>query len=218
MSKNKRIIESWQANAEAWIDSVQNNKIQSRITTTNEAIINTILDFNPNHVLDLGCGEGWLCRELSEKGINTVGIDGSEPLIEEAKQKHHGQYYCQTYEEFINEPLVTEKFDVIVFNFALLAKQIQPLLSTCKNLLTENGVIIIQTVHPFSFGHPYVNHWKEEDYAKMGEGYKMAMPWYFRTISGWVEELNNAHLTLVDLHEPIDYEQLKPQSLIIVCR
>ena len=38
-------------------------------------------------VLDLGCGEGYLSRELVRKGAHVIGIDISEKLIEIAKEK-----------------------------------------------------------------------------------------------------------------------------------
>ncbi|MGM8215093.1 class I SAM-dependent methyltransferase [Bacillaceae bacterium W0354] len=125
MSKNSRIIESWNANAEAWIQTVQNKKIESREKTTNEAIINAISDYQPHNMLDMGCGEGWLCRAIYEKGIRTVGIDGSQQLIDEAN-KYDGTYYCLTYEQFKENPrFLNEMFDVIVFNFSLLKKKLK---------------------------------------------------------------------------------------------
>ncbi|MEP7154069.1 MAG: class I SAM-dependent methyltransferase [Nitrospira sp.] len=34
-------------------------------------------------MLDLGCGEGWLARELSARQIDDVGLDATAQLIEE---------------------------------------------------------------------------------------------------------------------------------------
>ncbi len=38
-------------------------------------------------ILDLGCGQGELCRELAEKGAQVVGIDSSKKLIDIAKKR-----------------------------------------------------------------------------------------------------------------------------------
>lgn len=219
MSKNERIIESWLANADAWIDTIQYQLIKSRENVTNKAIVNEVQSLYPTRVLDMGCGEGWLCRKLADEGINTVGIDGSPPLIKEAKRLHDGEYYEMTYEEFTDQPKpFSYTFDVAVFNFSLLAKEIDSLLLSVKDVLSSKGHLVIQTLHPFNFGHPYVNHWKEENYEKMRAGYKKSMPWYFRTMSGWKNVLNDAGLTIVDLVEPINSETLKPESLILVCQ
>src|SRR5690625_103533 len=220
MSKNERIIESCNANAESWIDTIQNQLIKSRVNSTNEAIVSTLKNLYPTRVLDMGCGEGWLSRTLENEGINTVGVDGSLTLIEEAKRSHNdGEYYHMTYEEFVDQPKpFSYTFDVAVFNFSLLAKEIEPLLSAVKDLLSSSGHLVIQTLHPFNFGHPYVNHWKEENHEKIGRGYKKPMPWYFRTISGWKDVLNGVGLTIVDCIEPINTESLKPESLLLVCQ
>jgi len=38
-------------------------------------------------IIDVGCGEGSLCRELANRGAQVVGIDASKKLVEIAKKK-----------------------------------------------------------------------------------------------------------------------------------
>lgn len=38
-------------------------------------------------ILDVGCGQGELCRELAEKGAQVVGVDASRKLIDIAKKR-----------------------------------------------------------------------------------------------------------------------------------
>ena len=40
-----------------------------------------VLALQPERVLDLGCGEGWLCRALLANEIEAVGIDGVPELV-----------------------------------------------------------------------------------------------------------------------------------------
>ena len=63
----------WNINAKPWIKAIDNNEIESRMLVTIIAIINTILEHKAQHLLDIGCGEGWLARELAVHGIRGIG-------------------------------------------------------------------------------------------------------------------------------------------------
>jgi SAM-dependent methyltransferase len=43
--------------------------------------------WRPSTVLDAGCGTGRVARELSDRGIDTVGIDLDESMIDTARQR-----------------------------------------------------------------------------------------------------------------------------------
>ena len=63
------LLDSWHQNAQAWIDAVRHGAIESRRQVTDQAILLAILGRQPERVLDLGCGEGWLLRALAGRGI-----------------------------------------------------------------------------------------------------------------------------------------------------
>ncbi len=113
---------SWQANADAWTAAVREQRIESRRLVTDAAIVQAILALAPKRVLDLGCGEGWLCRGLVEHGIEAVGVDASAPLIAVAQQAATGasQYRVCGYAELESQAELLGRFDVLVCNFALL--------------------------------------------------------------------------------------------------
>lgn len=62
MSSSEHILQSWRANAENWIQTIDHQEIESRNIVTNQAIVDTLLSLHPHRVLDVGCGEGWLTR------------------------------------------------------------------------------------------------------------------------------------------------------------
>jgi len=53
------------------------------------ALVNAILDFvdeDNQRILDLGCGDGLICKLLSEKGHKVVGVDNSVKGLELARE------------------------------------------------------------------------------------------------------------------------------------
>ncbi|RBJ73992.1 SAM-dependent methyltransferase, partial [Pseudomonas sp. MWU12-2534b] len=74
------LLQSWNHNAKAWIEAIRTGAIESRLNVTNQAIVLAVLGRQPERVLDLGCGEGWLLRELEKRGIDAVGVDGDATL------------------------------------------------------------------------------------------------------------------------------------------
>ena len=66
MSKENKIIESWQQNAGSWIGIIDNNGIDFRKLVTNKAIIDT------TKRLPLTAYSGyWLRRRLAQQGIGS---------------------------------------------------------------------------------------------------------------------------------------------------
>ena len=132
-----QLAQSWKANADAWTRVVRERRIESRRLTTDAAILSAITDQSPGCVLDVGCGEGWICRALSAQGIEAVGVDGSAPLIESARRAGGGHFQVLSYEELSLHPERVGRgdFDVVVCNFALLQEELTPLLRALHSLL-----------------------------------------------------------------------------------
>ncbi|MDR7316769.1 hypothetical protein [Brevibacillus nitrificans] len=106
---------------------------------------------------------------------------------------------------------------MIVCNFSLLGQDIQGILQSLAALLTPHGVLIVQTLHPFSAmqNDRYEDGWREETFSGMGEGYRSPMPWYFRTIGSWLGEVQAAGFRLLQCQEPVHPTTGMPLSLII---
>lgn len=81
------LIQSWQLNAHSWIEAIRTGAIASRQQVTDQAILLAILGRQPERLLDLGCGEGWLLRELDKRGVQAVGVDGDATLVEAARSR-----------------------------------------------------------------------------------------------------------------------------------
>jgi 2-polyprenyl-3-methyl-5-hydroxy-6-metoxy-1,4-benzoquinol methylase len=219
-AQNDAIAASWVANADAWTNAVRERRIPSREAGTDRAIVDAVLRRPPGRVLDVGCGEGWLARALAPKGYAVVGVDASAPLIDRARELGGGEFHVLTYESLTGEPrLAGGPYDIIVLNFALLSEGIAPLLTALAARLAESGVVLIQTVHPWSAAgdQPYADGWRLEAFDAFAAPFPATMPWYFRTLESWFAEIAAAGLRIAHLAEPRHAETTRPLSLVLTC-
>lgn len=210
---------SWQANADAWTAAVRERHIESRRLVTDTAILQAVLTLAPKRVLDVGCGEGWLCRGLAERGIEAVGVDASAPLIEAARAAGpRARYRVCGYAELGDLAEQLGRFDVLVCNFALLEEPLAPTLSALHGVLAKGGSLLIQTLHPWraSQDAAYRDGWRVETFAGFGEGFKAPMPWFFRTLESWLSLLGETGWRLQWLQEPLHPESEQPVSLLLL--
>ncbi|MFN7118047.1 MAG: class I SAM-dependent methyltransferase, partial [Saprospiraceae bacterium] len=205
-----------------WIQTIDNQEIESRKLVTNQAIIEAVTSLNPLSVLDLGCGEGWLSRALVERGMDVLGVDGIPALIENAQAKGVGRFQVASYRDIAqHNALAGQTFDAIVINFALIdQEETELLIHYLPNILKSSGKIIIQTLHPLSVIQqlPYKSAWQEGSWNGMKRDFVQPYQWYFRTLGDWIQLFNNAGLLLHQLVEPLHPQTQQPASVIFVLR
>ena len=216
-SKADELATSWVANAAAWTQAVREGRIESRRLVTDAAVVEAVLRLRPERVLDVGCGEGWLCRRLTDEGVATTGIDASTPLVRAARTAHRGDYRVLSYDELVADPRYAGgPFDVVVCNFALLGADLAPVLAALRATLAEDGHLVVQTIHPWTQPPPYADGWREETFDGFGEDGWTAMPWYFRTLGSWMAALTKAGFDRVEIDEPLHPETQQPASLVLL--
>ena len=109
---------------------------------THTSIMNKAFSF-----IDLGCGNGWVVREIlkNNKCTKGFGIDGSENMIKKAK-KHNmgtfGQYDIENYK-------FTEKFDIVfsMETFYYFNNPQMVIENIYNNALKDKGILIIGIDH-----------------------------------------------------------------------
>lgn len=211
---------SWDDNAKAWTATVREGQIESRRVATDRAIIDAVLRYTPGRLLDVGCGEGWLCRVLSEHHIKCVGVDGSSDLIRAAQHADpEGEYHLLRYGDFDRLPEIVKpaSTDLAVCNFALLHEKIAPILRAVHGVLRPRGTLLIQTVHPWTAGgtSDYVDGWRTDEFAWSACCFPRPMPWYFRTLESWATTIGDSGFILDGVAEPAHPESKKPLSLLL---
>lgn len=205
----------WRRHSAAWIDAVRARRIPSRVAVTDQALIDAILDYRPDTLLDLGCGEGWLARRLAPLGIAVTGIDAAPDLIDAARQAGGGLFRVADYDAL---PPALGTFAMAVSNFALLGKEpVERLFANLPQLL-PGGHFIVQTLHPLiACGEqPYRDGWRQDSWAAFSAGVKEPPPWYFRTLESWVRLFGAHGLRLLELREPRAPATGQPASVIFI--
>lgn len=211
------LLQSWHHNAHTWIEAIRTGAIESRREVTDQAILLAVLSRQPERVLDLGCGEGWLLRALAKRGIEAVGVDGDATLVEAARTAGASLVHLASYDALVQATVdIGSDYDLICANFALLHQDIIPLLAAMKTLLVPGGALVIQTLHPWiAAGGDYQDGWRQETFDGF-KGQWQPMPWYLRTLSSWVNALDMAGFRLASLQEPQHPQSAVPQSLLLV--
>lgn len=216
-SPESTLLQSWHHNARAWTEAVRSGAIESRRQVTDQAILLAVMGRQPERVLDLGCGEGWLLRALAERGFEAVGVDGDATLVEAARVAGSSPVHVASYEDLVAAKVeIGRDYDLICANFSLLHQDIIPLLAAMNALLVPGGALVIQTLHPWSVATgDYQDGWREETFDGF-QGEWQPMPWYFRTLSSWLNALDMAGLQLTGLREPQHPQSPVPQSLLMI--
>ncbi len=217
----RQIQRSWILNAPAWTDAVRQGKIPSRKAGSNAAILNAVLESPCCRVLDLGCGEGWLCRALTQAGYQVTGVDSSDSLVAEASVSGGGRFLRISYEELLARPdQAAGPFNPIVANFSLLGENLEAPLQAARARLAPDGALLIHTLHPTSLpaDEPYQSGWRTETFAAISGDFPAHMPYYFRTFEDWIDVLRNAGFVITRCREPLSTITHRPLSLLLECR
>ncbi|VAW56003.1 hypothetical protein MNBD_GAMMA07-1107 [hydrothermal vent metagenome] len=219
-NNDKKIINSWKTNAAPWISAIRKNEIKSRLLVTNNAIVEAVINSQAKTALDVGCGEGWLTRELQNLNISTLGVDAIPELINSALEQNNGRFKVMTYEN-ISHTTLNEKFDAVVCNFSLLGDEsVSGLFEQIPLLLSEGGSFIIQTIHPIlgCGDGEYIDGWREGSWRGFNNDFSDPAPWYFRTLDTWKVLFHENGFVLDELIAPVNEKTGVVASVIFVGR
>ncbi len=207
------ILDSWRDNARPWIAAIRNGEIASREQLTNQVIIDAVCAHAPQRLLDVGCGEGWLCRALSQRGIETVGID-AEPALIDAARAAGGQFAVMTYQQ-LPQWTPDSPFDLLVCNFSLLGKDsVDAVFDASTRLLAPQGWLLIQTLHPDTV-EAQQSSWRAGSWDGFSDQFCHPAPWYCRRLDDWLTLYQQHDFAPPALTAPTLPGQTTPASLLL---
>ena len=144
-----KLKEQWNDIAEIRFNQQRSGSDLSYVKYLKPAIIELLGAKKYTHILDLGCGNGDLTKELSKYSNSIIGLDFSHKNIELAKSYNHSsniQYVCDDAGEYLSG---INAFDLIVANMFLQHYQDLPgIIEKIYNNLTSNGRFIFTITHP----------------------------------------------------------------------
>lgn len=218
-----QVLAAWHSNAAPWSVAVRDGQIESRRLVTDGAILSAVERCSPRTALDIGCGEGWLSRAMSQRGIRVTGVDAVPALVEAARQAHAtGDYRVVTYEALAAGGLDGSPgagFDLAVANFSLIGGDaVDALVRHIPALLVPHGALLIQTLHPSTARgeHPHVDGWREGSWAGFSRDFRDPPPWYYRTMGSWIRLLVRSGFQVQDVVEPLHPVTGNPASVLFV--
>jgi 2-polyprenyl-3-methyl-5-hydroxy-6-metoxy-1,4-benzoquinol methylase len=222
-AEEQEIIRSWHSNAAPWARAIRAASIASRKLVTDQAIIDAVSSIPSRRILDVGCGEGWLARALSDRGMNVTGIDVVPELIAQAGAPTCATasgtvaFQVQGYASIANREWRAGPFDAAVCNFSLLGREsVDSLIAALPWYLNDPGYLIIQTLHPGTAcgAQPYQDGWREGSWLGFSSDFNNPAPWYFRTVETWAALLQRCGFDILEYREPKAAGAVTPASAI----
>jgi 2-polyprenyl-3-methyl-5-hydroxy-6-metoxy-1,4-benzoquinol methylase len=222
--REQEIIRSWHSNAAPWSHAIRTASIASRKLVTNRAIIDAVSSVSPSRVLDLGCGEGWLARELAGREIRTTGVDVVPELVAQAVLQAASielplrpEFLVEDYSAIASRLWRGGPFDAVVCNFSLLgATSVETLIAALPFYLKIPGRLIVQTLHPIAAcgDLPYEDGWRAGSWLGFSSDFRDPAPWYFRTLESWQAMLQRCGFEILECREPRAAGAVTPASII----
>lgn len=148
---NRETVEAYSTVDDAFFDRLGDDGGWARRTQLNPAIFHLLGDVDGTRILDAGCGHGYLCRLLADRGARMVGVEPATVPITHARRKEaeapRGIEYLQRDLSRLGDP--GEPFDAVVANMVLLdIPDWQAALASCVHALRPGGRLVYSLHHP----------------------------------------------------------------------
>ncbi|MGH7178206.1 MAG: class I SAM-dependent methyltransferase [Tepidisphaeraceae bacterium] len=118
-------------------------------------------------ILDIACGQGVLCRMLTERGAEVTGVDAAAPLIEAARQRGPASIRYHVADARDLSFLPESHFDAAACVLAIQnIHPIAPVFAGVARALKTRGPFVIVMMHP-CFRGPKETSWGWDEVTKM---------------------------------------------------
>ena len=211
--------ERWTDNADYWVGIIREHRDRYRTELTDAAVLEAIGACDGLTVLDAGCGEGYLSRELVQRGAaRVVGVDRSPSLVTAATAA--GQR-CGSMSFKVGDiarlPLDADEFDLVVANHVF--NEVQDINVPAREfarVLRTSGRLIILMLHPCFYDpragrqaaviRPVQEYFSVRAVEQHFEVDGLVSPspaiWWMRPLEAYAQALTEAGFYLSGMQEP----------------
>ena len=204
------------------------------------ALLELLSDVRGVRLLDLGCGQGRLSRELARRGAAVTGVDISTALLAKARAAEEIEPLGIDYVEAdatSGDTLAGERFDVVVCHFSLSdMDDLSAGIATVARVLAPGGSFAFSILHPCfpGWGDDAPSSWPvgrgyftEGWWLAANTGFRGRVGANHRLLSTYLNALVEHGLALERVAEPIPVGEwldakpsadLVPVFLVVRCR
>jgi len=206
---------SWNAIADDWIAHADTNDYRNHYLMPRMFAL--LGDVRGRTILDLGCGEGGYARELTRRGAHVTGADGSERLIEVARQRADAEgldirFVCANANAL--DDIASRAFDAVVAAMSLMdVEDYGGAIGEAHRVLRPGGELVMSITHP-CFSAP-TSRWVRDS---AGELEHFAVDRYFERVA-WEETITwSFRAPVVRRHRPLEDYMAAPIARGFVLR
>ena len=141
---------SWNAIADDWVAHADANDYRKYFLMPR--MLELLGDVHDRRILDLGCGEGGYARKLAKNGALVVGVDGSQRLIEIARERAKAErlsieFICTNANSL--HSIADSSFDFVLAAMSLMdVEDFEGAVAETHRVLTTGGSLVMSISHP----------------------------------------------------------------------
>lgn len=205
----------WDESAGAWIASQGEQGDKGRKYVLDRCMRERIEGRGHARALDVGCGEGRLCRMMRDWGVrDTVGIDPTRALLDRARELDPRSQYDQGVAEAL--PYGDAAFDLVVSCLSLIdIADFRTAIAEMARVLAPGGTLLVANLTPMAttagprwvrdlFGRP--THFGVDGYMEESSSWEewrgIRIRNFHRPLSAYMQAFLVQGLTLTHFDEP----------------
>lgn len=220
--------ETWDANADFWVRIIREQRDRYRTELTDAAVLDAIGNVSDLDILDVGCGEGYMSRELARLGahhVNGIDISGEQVKAAEAAEAR-GTSFTEAAADDL--PFAAESFDAVLANHVLNdLPDVSGPISEFARVLRPGGRFVAMMLHPCFYDHRaertpgtqmltadeyFARRAIQQSFEVDGLTSPAASTSWVRPLESYTEALTANGLVITRLTEPHPSEQLVASS------
>lgn len=167
---NQQAIAAWSTAPQGLPESFGDEGDFARQHLLNPALFSLLGDVAGKHILDAGCGQGYLCRLLARRGAIVTGVEPATQwynyAVEREQQLPLGITYLQADLSLLQD--MQDRFDCVVANMVFIdIPDYKAAMHNCIVALKSGGSFIFSLLHP-CFEEP-ASQWVKKGYVEVRE-------------------------------------------------